>query len=138
MIPLLIGAAAGALKYDQDRRQAERDAQTQGTIAAYSPWTGMQANSHIAQPSALGSIAGGAATGASMGQSMDSADAQGAMNAKQGGLIDAQTNYYNNMTPQQTGYAQPMAGSAGSYGNKMQQPGMSPWPQMGQQNQMYS
>lgn len=128
-IALAVGAALGAAKYEQDRKKAERERETQGTIAAYSPWTGMQAHA-VSDPDALGSVLGGASAGAGMGQSIDSAGAADVMNEKQGGLIDAQTNYYNGLAGAQqggNGYATaPQGGSAGSMGPK------NPWMQMGQ------
>ncbi len=106
-IALAVGAALGAAKYKQDEEKAKRQRETEGTIAAYSPWTGMQAQ-RVEDPNLLGSMLGGASTGASMGQSFDTAANADAMNEKQGGLIDAQTNYYNSLAKPQ--------GSAGAMG----------------------
>lgn len=124
-IALAVGAALGAAKYAQDKKKADMERQAQGTVAAYSPWTGMQAQT-VHDPDALGSILGGASAGAGLGQNMDAAGAQEALQAKQGGLIDAQSNYYNSLA-QGGGYAG--AGSAGSMGNVA---GQNPWMQMGQ------
>lgn len=127
-IALAVGAALGAAKYEQDRKKAERQRETEGTVAAYSPWTGMQAQ-RVQDPDLLGSVLGGASAGAGMGQSVDAAGASDAMNAKQGGLIDAQTNYYNGLagSQQQGGYASaPQGGSAGAMGSK------NPWMSMNQ------
>ena len=74
MIPLIIGAALGAAKYADDLQRQKMENQTQGTIAAYSPWTGMQAKP-AANPSLIGNVAQGAATGAALGQNSEAADA---------------------------------------------------------------
>lgn len=74
MIPLIIGAAIGAAKYADDLQRQKMENQAQGTIAAYSPWTGMQAKA-AENPSLIGNVAQGAATGAALGQSSEAADA---------------------------------------------------------------
>lgn len=121
------GAGLGAAKYYlNDKDQEKRDRQQQAEIARYSPWTGMKPES-VQSASLFNDALQGGTMGMGMGQSMDAANAQEAMNAKQGGLIDAQSNYYNSLAGgQQSGYAkaQPQ-GSAGAMGT-------NPWMKMGQ------
>lgn len=103
----VIGAAAGAAKAESDRRKAEAQRKTEGTIAAYSPWTGMQAQ-RVSDPDFLGSTLQGASMGASMGQNIDAADAATALQASEIGKNNAQANYYQ---------SQAGGGSAGAIGS---------------------
>jgi hypothetical protein len=103
---MVLGAAAGAAKAESDRRKAEAQRQTEGTIAAYSPWTGMQAQ-RVADPDAIGSTLQGASMGASMGQNMDAAKGAEALQASEIGKNNSQANYYQ---------AQAGGGSAGAIG----------------------
>jgi hypothetical protein len=76
--PLIIGAALGAAKQYGDQREAARQRQVQSQIAKFSPWTGMSAESNIANPSAIGNVGGGALAGWQMGQSMQAPTTGGA------------------------------------------------------------
>lgn len=114
------GAGLGAAKYyGVDKPQEKKQREIAAVTAQYSPWTGMKPND-VAQSSLLGDTMQGAASGAALGQNMNQADAQNAMQAKQGGLIDAQTNYYSALAKSPNGYPQPtpvqiqQQGSAGA------------------------
>lgn len=127
---LAAGAGLGVAKhYLADKPAAERNRATQAEVARYSPWTGMKPTP-VEDPSLFNSALQGGTMGASLGQGMDAADAQEAMQAQQGGLVDAQTNYYNSMAGPK--YATPVAaGSAGSMGGKSPWNNMSPMAPMG-------
>ena len=146
MIPaLLAGAGLGLGKYYlEDKPKEQRDRQTQAEIARYSPWSGMKPES-VQSASMFGDVMQGGTMGMGMGQNLDAASGQQAMQQKQGGLIDAQTNYYNELAKNPGGYAKPQqvqpmqpittsmnTGSGGSYGSKPS------WMMMNQQNGMYA
>jgi len=114
------GAALGAINNVEKQKQAKKDREREAVLARYSPWTGMQAHP-VESPSAFNDVLQGATMGAALGQNMKSADSAEAMNAKQGGLVDAQTAYYQNLAQQQS---PPADGSAGSMGA---QPVQKPW-----------
>lgn len=94
MSAALAGAGAGALlglyKNQEAKKQAERDRRTQAQIAAYSPWTGMQAHS-VSDPSMTGDVLQGTATGVGMGQGFDTAAANQAQADKYNQYLDANT-----------------------------------------------
>jgi len=112
----LAGVGMGALKHRQELKQAERDRQTQSAIAAYSPWTGMQASA-VKEPDLMGNLMSGGAAGMGMGQNMAAAEGQEKMQGQQGRLVDAQTDYYNAKAGQQP------QGSAGAVGANAGLPG---------------
>ncbi len=116
----LAGAGLGAGKYYEDKQQANRDRQTQATVARYSPWTGMKPEA-VHDPSLMGSTMQGATAGLGMGMNMNAASGQEAAQAQQGQLVDAQTDYMQNLNRGQImnsyAQAQPPAGSAGSFGS---------------------
>lgn len=114
-ILMAVGAGLGAAKYEQDRRNADRQRQSESTIAAYSPWTGMQAQ-RVNDPDFMASTLQGASTGASLGQSMENADAAKALQASQVGMNNAAADYYQ---------TQAQGGSAGAIGPVGQQPPVS-------------
>ena len=68
MIPLIIGAALGAVKQLQEEKQAKRDREMNAEITRMSPWTHMQPDlSKGKDPSAIMNVGQGALAGYSMG-----------------------------------------------------------------------
>lgn len=63
------GALMGALKSEQEKRAAKKDALLQAEIARYSPWSGMQASTRGKRSvNELGNVMQGALTGAEFAQ----------------------------------------------------------------------
>lgn len=117
------GAGLGAAKYyGVDKPQEKKDRQIAAVTAQYSPWTGMKPQD-VKQSSAFGDVLQGGTMGLGMGQNLQAAANQNAMQDKQGGLIDAQTNYYNALGQGAYAQAPQQQGSAGSMGN-------TPWNSM--------
>lgn len=63
-------AAAGLLKNSEDKKAANKQRKIEATIARNSPWTDMQAQHGVADPSALAAMMSGAGQGAMMGTMM--------------------------------------------------------------------
>lgn len=95
--PLVIGAAIGAAKQYGDQKEAARQRDVQAQIARFSPWTGMGANSSIANPNAVQNVGGGLLAGMQMQQSMNAADQAQKTAAAQEAASAAQTNYYDSL-----------------------------------------
>lgn len=75
-IGLLAGAALGVGKSIMGGQQAKRNRKAEGTIAQWSPWTGMSAQ-RVEDPDTFGNILQGGATGAMLGQGIGAAGAAG-------------------------------------------------------------
>lgn len=71
--PLVVGAAIGAglalMKNREEQMQANRDRKMKAALMRQSPWTGMQVDPMVRDPSLAGNLLQGGATGAMMGQS---------------------------------------------------------------------
>jgi hypothetical protein len=66
-IPMIAGAALGALKSQEEQMQANAERRRQAETTRYSPWTGMHGQ-QVKDPSLIGNMATGAAAGATLGQ----------------------------------------------------------------------
>ena len=75
-IGLLAGAALGVGKSIMGGQEAKRKRKAEGTIAQWSPWTGMSAQ-RVDEPDTFGNILQGGATGAMLGQGIGAAGAAG-------------------------------------------------------------
>lgn len=82
-IGLLAGAALGVGKSIMGGQEAKRKRKAEGTIAQWSPWTGMSAQ-RVDEPDTFGNILQGGATGAMLGQGIGAAGAAGAGGATAG------------------------------------------------------
>lgn len=76
-IGLIAGAALGVGRSVLGAQQAERNRKAEGTIAQWSPWTGMGAQ-RVQDPDTFGNVMQGGLTGAMMGQAIGGAGAAGA------------------------------------------------------------
>jgi hypothetical protein len=66
-IGLLAGAGLGLVKNQMEGQQAAKERKAEGTIAQWSPWTGMAAH-RVKDPSMIGDVMSGGMTGAMLGQ----------------------------------------------------------------------
>jgi len=71
-IGLIAGAALGVGRSVLGAQQAERNRKAEGTIAQWSPWTGMGAQ-RVQDPDTMGNVMEGAAMGAAFGQGLKKA-----------------------------------------------------------------
>lgn len=76
MWPAIAMAALGAAQYYDQSKKADNQRKLQAETARYSPWTNMQANTNILEPSLIGTVGSGAVSGMQMNQSMNADEAQ--------------------------------------------------------------
>lgn len=86
-MPILVGLGVGALSYESQQAQSNKQRMLAAQTQKYSPWTGNKAVAPT-DPNAVTDIAQGGVSGAMMGQQMQNAKATQ-------GLQQAQTNWLN-------------------------------------------
>ena len=113
MLPILIGAAMGAMKARQEKLNADRDATTRAAEMAYSPWTGMRDFTKVGEQSGGMGALGGAAAGFAQQQNMDLAEKQSALQDEyMKSLINKNNREAGLVSPAEIAAAKPMAMSA--------------------------
>lgn len=126
--PIIAMAAMGAAQHYDQQKKADQQRKLQAETARYSPWTNMQANTNIADPSMAGTIGSGVVSGMQLQQGMDAQDAQQNYQNK---MLEERTRY-NNILENQNQPPPPQGGDMFSYNYPQQNPNaysprQSPW-----------